>query len=47
MDSYGDRHDYYLEDKETEFKALCYKWFSYGEGITLCVDTETKTIGVE
>lgn len=37
---------YYLEDKRAEFMKLCDKWFSYGECLTVEIDTSKEEIRI-
>lgn len=32
------------DDRRYEISEICQKWFSYGESVTLELDTETKTM---
>lgn len=46
LESYDHNEKYYLEDKRAEFVKLCEKWFSYGECLTVEIDTDREEIMV-
>ena len=35
-----------IQDKVVELKKMLAKWFTYGECINLCVDTDAKTLTI-
>lgn len=46
LESYDHNREYYLEYKRAEFMKLCEKWFSFGEYLSVVVDTDREEIWV-